>query len=269
MNLCQDIPGIFGGPACQSDVTKGMATACPRKQNGNTLVAPLARVFSRLATTRSWWSNTAGTSTIHGSAHGRRAASCQTSGAFTTCMATFGSGARMGITHIRKARPPIQLGRTTATFGCRGAGRGWRILGSGPVGIAPAGLQAFGIATTVFEWYVRVGPPGRWWCCSSTGSGLGDGCARVLPGGSWINDPDNLFSSYRNNNHPENRNNNIGSRVVCGRWSARKVLALKARTMGATRRGRATCTASAKNHLNRPPHAPAEPGKRNGAGRGR
>jgi len=39
--------------------------------------------------------------------------------------------------------------------------------------------------------------------------------SRVLRGGSWNNnDPDNLLSSYRNNNHPDNRNNNIGFRCV-------------------------------------------------------
>jgi len=38
---------------------------------------------------------------------------------------------------------------------------------------------------------------------------------RVLRGGSWINDnPDNLLSSYRNNNTPDNRNDNNGFRVV-------------------------------------------------------
>jgi hypothetical protein len=37
---------------------------------------------------------------------------------------------------------------------------------------------------------------------------------RVLRGGSWNNDPDNLLSSNRNNNHPDNRNDNIGFRVV-------------------------------------------------------
>jgi hypothetical protein len=48
---------------------------------------------------------------------------------------------------------------------------------------------------------------------------------RVLRGGSWNNnDPDNLLSSYRNNDDPDNRNDNIGFRVVLGvDGSARKV----------------------------------------------
>lgn len=37
---------------------------------------------------------------------------------------------------------------------------------------------------------------------------------RVLRGGSWNNDANNLAASYRNNNAPTNRNNNNGFRVV-------------------------------------------------------
>ncbi|MBI3891481.1 MAG: SUMF1/EgtB/PvdO family nonheme iron enzyme [Candidatus Wallbacteria bacterium] len=39
------------------------------------------------------------------------------------------------------------------------------------------------------------------------------GKRRVLRGGSWNNNTDNLRSAYRNNNNPTNRNNNIGFRV--------------------------------------------------------
>jgi hypothetical protein len=39
--------------------------------------------------------------------------------------------------------------------------------------------------------------------------------ARVVRGGSWINNQDNARASYRNNNSPDNRNNNIGFRVSC------------------------------------------------------
>ena len=34
-------------------------------------------------------------------------------------------------------------------------------------------------------------------------------------GGAWNNNPDNLRASLRNRNNPDNRNNNIGFRVVC------------------------------------------------------
>jgi len=37
----------------------------------------------------------------------------------------------------------------------------------------------------------------------------------VLRGGSWINNPDNARAAIRNRNDPDNRNNNIGFRVVC------------------------------------------------------
>jgi hypothetical protein len=36
----------------------------------------------------------------------------------------------------------------------------------------------------------------------------------VVRGGSWNNNPDNLRSSNRNRNEPDNRNNNIGFRVA-------------------------------------------------------
>ena len=38
--------------------------------------------------------------------------------------------------------------------------------------------------------------------------------ARVLRGGSWNNNPQNLRSANRNRNSPGNRNNNIGFRVA-------------------------------------------------------
>lgn len=41
-----------------------------------------------------------------------------------------------------------------------------------------------------------------------------NGPNRVLRGGSWINSAQNCRLSNRNNNDPENRNNNIGFRLV-------------------------------------------------------
>lgn len=38
--------------------------------------------------------------------------------------------------------------------------------------------------------------------------------ARALRGGSWNNNTDNLPCAIRNRNNPDNRNNNIGFRVV-------------------------------------------------------
>ncbi|MFN7898982.1 MAG: SUMF1/EgtB/PvdO family nonheme iron enzyme [Synechococcaceae cyanobacterium] len=37
----------------------------------------------------------------------------------------------------------------------------------------------------------------------------------MLRGGSWNHNPRNCRSAYRNNHHPDNRNNNVGFRVCC------------------------------------------------------
>jgi len=37
---------------------------------------------------------------------------------------------------------------------------------------------------------------------------------RVVRGGSWNNNQNNARAAYRNHNHPNNRNNNVGCRVV-------------------------------------------------------
>ncbi|MBO3461739.1 SUMF1/EgtB/PvdO family nonheme iron enzyme [Aetokthonos hydrillicola] len=42
----------------------------------------------------------------------------------------------------------------------------------------------------------------------------------MLRGGSWNNNPRNCRSACRNNNDPDNRNNNIGFRVVVSAASA-------------------------------------------------
>ena len=38
--------------------------------------------------------------------------------------------------------------------------------------------------------------------------------ARVVRGGAFNNNQNNARCAYRNNNHPDNRNDNIGFRVV-------------------------------------------------------
>ena len=42
------------------------------------------------------------------------------------------------------------------------------------------------------------------------------GQAPRLRGGSWNNNPENCRSANRNRNAPDNINNNVGFRVVCG-----------------------------------------------------
>ena len=44
--------------------------------------------------------------------------------------------------------------------------------------------------------------------------------ARVLRGGSFNNNPDNVRCAYRNRNDPDNRNHNIGFRVVASPFSS-------------------------------------------------
>jgi hypothetical protein len=87
-------------------------------------------------------------------------------------------------------------------------------------------------------------------------------------GGSWANDnPENLSVSYRNNDHPDNRNQNNGFRcvvvggVAAARWHHRK--------SGAMSDGLPACPARAKKSPNRLDHAPEEPGKIRGGRRGR
>ena len=40
------------------------------------------------------------------------------------------------------------------------------------------------------------------------------GNRRVVRGGSWNNNQNNARAAYRNHNHLDNRNNNLGCRVV-------------------------------------------------------
>ena len=49
--------------------------------------------------------------------------------------------------------------------------------------------------------------------CSYYGIGH-KGTNRVLRGGSWNNDARNCRSAYRNGNHPDDRNDNIGFRIA-------------------------------------------------------
>lgn len=84
----------------------------------------------------------------------------------------------------------------------------------------------------------------------------------VLRGGSWDNDnPANLSASYRNNDHPENRNDNIGFRGVWVGASVRKVF----HDTGEVRCGKCSCAVGAKRNDLTPAAAPLL-GKRRGGG---
>jgi hypothetical protein len=57
-----------------------------------------------------------------------------------------------------------------------------------------------------------LGQPGDW---------------RVVRGGSWHNNANNARAAYRNDNHPDNRNDNNGFRVVARRPTSLIVLLLQ------------------------------------------
>jgi len=68
--------------------------------------------------------------------------------------------------------------------------------------------------------------------------GQGPNGARSLRGGSWNNNENHLARSGRNYNNPDNRNNNVGFRVVCsqscphGRPSPRALMPAVLRNAG-------------------------------------
>ena len=47
------------------------------------------------------------------------------------------------------------------------------------------------------------------------------GSNRVKRGGSWNNNADNAARAYRDNNNPDNRNNNLGLRLLYGTTAVR------------------------------------------------
>ncbi|MCP5090900.1 MAG: SUMF1/EgtB/PvdO family nonheme iron enzyme [Gammaproteobacteria bacterium] len=54
----------------------------------------------------------------------------------------------------------------------------------------------------------------------------------MVRGGSWINESDNARTAIRNDNNPDNRNNNIGFRVLlCLRQHSEEASCLQARTV--------------------------------------
>jgi formylglycine-generating enzyme required for sulfatase activity len=91
-----------------------------------------------------------------------------------------------------------------------GKGR-WNLDQTTAVGLYPQGRSPYGVedmAGTVWEWcWNEHGQP------EVVGSKNGDR-PRVLRGGSWINNSDNARANNRNRNDPDNRNNNIGFRLL-------------------------------------------------------
>ncbi|MFM7607212.1 MAG: SUMF1/EgtB/PvdO family nonheme iron enzyme, partial [Prosthecobacter sp.] len=90
-------------------------------------------------------------------------------------------------------------------------------------------------------------PDNRWTAC---GRSCPAGQCRVLRGGSWNNnDRVNLRSSYRNNDHPMNRNDNNGFRCVLVVAGGKAFIKPKAHRDG--RPGQKPLLPGGKNSLNR------------------
>ena len=154
--------------------------------------------------------------------------------------------------------PPPSISGNFADASFKAAG-GWEIPGysdgyatTSPVGSFLANRQGlYDLAGNVWEWC------DDWFDHEEK--------ARVLRGGSWyFGVPGLLLSSCRNYFAPDNRNNNIGFRVVLVVASARKVFQ---RNWRVAARGNALRRRSQEDHLTLSP-AP-HTGKRSGAGRGR
>lgn len=87
----------------------------------------------------------------------------------------------------------------------------------------------------------------------------------MLRGAAWNNNRDNLPSWNRNDNDPDNRNNNIGFRVVWVGASARRCRRRNA-GLARWRLGNAPGRPEPRGHLNRFGFALEKPGKRRGGG---
>jgi formylglycine-generating enzyme required for sulfatase activity len=123
-------------------------------------------------------------------------------------------------------------GGTTTTFpwgndigqnhaNCDGCGSQWDNKQTAPVGsFAPNGFGLYDMVGNVFEWtedcyhdsYSGAPTDGSAWTAS-------DCSARVVRGGSWRSNPEELRSASRNSGTAENRNSNLGFRI--GRTLAR------------------------------------------------
>ena len=110
---------------------------------------------------------------------------------------------------------PRRDGKEAVMANCKGCGSPWDGEQSAPVGSFPAnGFGLNDMSGNVWEWTCSL------W--RKRFDGNEERCAdpkdtetRVARGGSWNDDPANARSAARNDNNPDNRNDNLGFRVLC------------------------------------------------------
>jgi formylglycine-generating enzyme required for sulfatase activity len=95
------------------------------------------------------------------------------------------------------------------------------------VGIFPAGASPYGVldlSGNVLEWCAtrwQAGYPLPEKVDEWSNNYISGTSPRVWRGGAWDNNRNNVRSAYRNRNNPDNRNNNLGLRVVVASWRFR------------------------------------------------
>ena len=101
---------------------------------------------------------------------------------------------------------------------CNGCGSPWDGLQTAPVGMfSPNNFGLYDVHGNVWEWvedcwnddYDGMPVDGSAWTSERC-----DNSPRVLRGGAWNNEPQNLRSANRNRSTAKNRNNNVGFRVA-------------------------------------------------------
>jgi formylglycine-generating enzyme required for sulfatase activity len=88
-----------------------------------------------------------------------------------------------------------------------------------PLGVFPGGetpdTGLVDMTGIVWEWTSSLNQPYPYDLKDGRENPITGDARRVVRGGSWNNNQDNARAAYRNHNNPDNRNNNVGFRLVC------------------------------------------------------